>query len=212
MQAAVFTAAMLTAMPATTLAQAAADPVPDALSRVLSAVQADLAPDYIGSERALLVRSEQDPVDVDFYLFAGAPDHREGELILHVPGLAYAGVMAGQIPELELAGNGSLILHELQTAVGRHVWESALTLAVRNGDLLLAGWTYSSRDRVMAGVLACDWNLLTGDWTLTWDNLDPEAYQPASGHANGKDRQPVPVADWPARRDSLTAKCDPARH
>lgn len=198
-----------------TAALAAAPLVPayaddDPLSRVLAMAEVDLDPEVIGYERALLVRAaDAQDGEVDFYLYAGVPDDREGELLLHIPGLAWAGAMAGQTPELERAENGSLILREMQIGIGRNPWESTLTIANRGGKIIVAGYSLSVWDRVNASSSACDWNLLTGRWSRIWEHPSASGDQALGGEDAGRDVQHIPLQDWPARPARLTEKCDP---
>lgn len=189
---------------------AGADADHSALSRVLSAVQVNLDADRPGPERAVLVRSAHDPLDVDFYLFAGLPDEDDkgGHTpVLHVPALAFAGIMTGESPWLEVAGNGSLRLNQEWIAAGRDAWDSTLTIAARDGELRVAGWTRRSWDRITASTVSCDWNLLTGNWERTWHDQNPDTGEEASGRETGVDRQAVTLAKWPERAETLTAKC-----
>ncbi|MDO5658120.1 MAG: hypothetical protein Q4G36_07335 [Paracoccus sp. (in: a-proteobacteria)] len=181
----------------------------DPLSRVLAMIEVDLEPEVIGAERALLVRADGQDGDVDFYLYAGVPDDREGELLLHVPAIAWAGPMAGQSPEFDLAENGSLILREMQIGIGRNPWDSALTIANRGGKIIVAGYSLNVWDRVSASSSVCDWNLLTGRWSRVWEHPSASGNQAHGGEDTGRDMQHVPLRDWPARPERLTAKCDP---
>ncbi|MDO5621408.1 MAG: hypothetical protein Q4G24_08065 [Paracoccus sp. (in: a-proteobacteria)] len=194
---------LLTALalaPAAALAQ-----VPD-ISQVLSAVQVELDDTYIGQERAVLVQA--DDAGADLYIFAGVPDDRAGELILHVPDLVFSGQMAGQTPWLEQAENGSLLLHAEQIGIGRTFWERTLTIAQRDGAIVVAGSTYSSLDRLSASTIDCGWNLLTGKWVLDWSDQNPDTGESRDGSDSGVDKQHITLAEMGGQNnDSLFKHC-----
>lgn len=70
---------------------------------------------------------------------------------------------AGQQPEITILENRSITVHTENMAFGREHWERTYTLAWRNAQLIVAGFTYTFNDTLdhdQAG--SCDLNLLTG--------------------------------------------------
>lgn len=177
------------------------------LPRVLSAVPVEISADHNGRERAILMRNaDADAASADLVILAGAPDPREGELIAVARGIVWAGMMAGQIPWLAVAPNGSLLVHAEQTGIGRSPWEETLTLAERQGQIRVAGYTLNQWDRITAGSARCDWNLLTGSWLLEAE-LPQQQGPSRSLHREGRDSRVVAVAGWTAEADSFPEIC-----
>lgn len=78
------------------------------------------------------------------------------------------GRMAGSEPSLDLAPNGSLLVHSANDGIGRGRWNAALTLAYRDGAYQVVGYTYQWRDTIdPQNYGTCDINLLTGKGFLT---------------------------------------------
>ncbi len=63
-----------------------------------------------------------------------------------VPGIAWLGGTDGQKPELSVNHAGSLLVASGNELVGRNRWRLVLTVAHRDGDLRVAGLTYSWHD------------------------------------------------------------------
>nr|CAA6824702.1 MAG: Unknown protein [uncultured Thiotrichaceae bacterium] len=133
-------------------------------SQAISAVTTDWDEDA-GFDRAILVDAgHEDGADLYIYL-SGAADSDDENMELHLfkPGLAWSGTMWGQQPRLSLNDRGSLMIHTENTGVGRSAWNQKLTIAWRNNQFVVAGYTYDSYDRLDPdNVLNCDLNLLTG--------------------------------------------------
>lgn len=71
--------------------------------------------------------------------------------------------MAGVGSELAVAKNGSLQIHQYNESVGRDRWSRTLTVAYRDGQYVIAGFTFSAYDTLKADSSeSCDYNLLTG--------------------------------------------------
>ena len=112
--------------------------------------------------------------------------------ILTVQDIVSVGMMAGNLPSLSVAKNGALLIWSGNDAIGRDHWEQTLTVVYRNGQFLLAGFTFSSYDTINPKLGGnCDLNLLTGH-----------------GVRNGKrvkfDLKPKPLQDW--NEDSLAQR------
>jgi hypothetical protein len=67
------------------------------------------------------------------------------------------------LPSLERTNKDSLLIKSENSAIGRDRWSQKLTVAYRNNEFILAGYTYESYDTLdpKAGK-SCDVNLLTG--------------------------------------------------
>lgn len=71
--------------------------------------------------------------------------------------------MAGRAPSITALPNGSILITSHNDAVGRDRWEQKLTVAYRNFDFVVAGYTYSSYDTLDPdNTSECDFNVLTG--------------------------------------------------
>lgn len=135
------------------------------LPRVLQAVLVDISDAHIGHERAvLLAHRDSDSAKADLVILAGEPDDDAGEPLAIGRGVVWMGQMAGQIPTLAVTDNGGLQLRAEQIGIGRSPWEEVLTLAEREGQIRIAGYTLRQWDRLNAASAVCDWNLLTGNW------------------------------------------------
>jgi hypothetical protein len=95
----------------------------------------------------------------------------------------------GQTPELGLADNGSVQLTSMNDAVGRSRWRLTLTIAYRNGDYRVAGYTYEWRDTLdLADNGVCDVNLLTGQGEVSRDGGVVKSFS--------QSLPALPVTDW----------------
>ncbi|WP_077961553.1 hypothetical protein [Ensifer adhaerens] len=71
--------------------------------------------------------------------------------------------LAGQSPSIAALPSGSLLITSHNDAVGRDRWEQKLTVAYRNFEFVVAGYTYSSYDTLDPdNTSQCDLNVLTG--------------------------------------------------
>ena len=178
------------------------------LSRVLSAVLAEVSDDHIGAEHLVLVKSADPDADsADLYVFAGAPDDAAGTWLATYEGIAFAGSMSGQQPSLRVAENGSVQILSEQSAIGRSAWQQTLTIAPRDGRLVVAGFTYASIDRAVGATRNCDWNLLTGKWTVTRSGPDLEGKERPDLNLSGLQHEDMALALWLRDADYFPAFC-----
>ncbi|WP_426230009.1 hypothetical protein [Pararhizobium sp. DWP3-4] len=71
--------------------------------------------------------------------------------------------MAGRAPSITALENGSILITTHNDSVGRDRWEQKLTVAYRNFDFVVAGYTYTSYDTLDPdNTTECDFNVLTG--------------------------------------------------
>ncbi|WP_275790638.1 hypothetical protein [Pararhizobium gei] len=69
----------------------------------------------------------------------------------------------GQEPSIAALPNGSILITSHNDAIGRDRWEQKLTIAYRNFDFVVAGYTYTSYDTLDPdNSFDCDLNVLTG--------------------------------------------------
>ena len=115
------------------------------------------------------------------------------------PDIVWSGAMAGTVPHLEIAPNGSVLLISGNEAIGRDRWRQTLTIAYRQGDWRVAGFTYAWSDTLDPGSAGgCDLNLLTGSGTVTAGSGTREV-RPTIGA--------LPLAAW--TRETMPGECLP---
>jgi len=145
------------------------------LPRLIDSACVDLIEQSNGCEQVILLASETEPDSADLIILRDWRTEPASEPLAILRNVAFNGAMWGMAPSLEPMENGSIRLQSEQTGIGRHPWTQTLTLAHRDDTLLIAGFTYSTYDRMAGGGMMCDVNLLTGDYDLhTW-GYDPEA-------------------------------------
>ncbi len=72
-------------------------------------------------------------------------------------------IMAARAPSITALDNGSILITTHNESVGRDRWEQKLTVAYRNFDFVVAGYTYTSYDTLdLDNTTDCDFNVLTG--------------------------------------------------
>ena len=86
------------------------------------------------------------------------------ELKVNVPNFVWgAWTMYGQMPGLKALPRGSFAVTSGNSAIGRNRWEQAITIAYRDGQFLVAGYTYNDYDTLDPNnTTNCDLNLLSG--------------------------------------------------
>ena len=130
----------------------------------------------------------------------------EAEMLVVARNLVWAGLMGGQVPSLEVSAQGSLLVKSEQTGIGRSPWEQTLTLAERDGELRVAGYTFGQWDRLTAGTAVCDWNLLTGNWTMSFE-VPSETGPGRKSDTSGQRAAQIVVSDWRADADMMPDFC-----
>jgi len=143
------------------VAPALADPLETA--NIVQAAVGDFNKDG-AADLALLTRGAED-MDLLFFL-------RDGERNYLKPAGAARGKIWGDVgpdgvfgqePELKAMANGSIQITTRNDSIGRNRWSQTLTLAYRNTDFIVAGFTYSYNDTLdLAAYGSCDLNVLTG--------------------------------------------------
>lgn len=108
--------------------------------------------------------AEDDQLGIYIYL---RDDHDLLRLAASAPGKIWGSTaidgIYGQEPSIKAAGKSSIAVHSQNSAIGRDRWEQTLTLAYRNGQFVVAGYTYSDYDTLDPDAGGtCDYNALTG--------------------------------------------------
>jgi hypothetical protein len=144
-----------------TLAQAAEAIDPD---RIIFAATGDWDKDGT-SDLAMLVApvegSDEDNA-VYIYLNDGRTDRLKLKTV--VPNKVWGDlIMAARAPSITALENGSILITTHNDSIGRNRWEQKLTVAYRNFDFVVAGYTYTSYDTLdLDNTTDCDFNVLTG--------------------------------------------------
>ena len=130
---------------------------------ILDAVVGDFNKDG-AEDLALLTRGDED-MNVLFFLADKKGKYLQpaGEALGKVWGRLGDGGVAGQEPDLTALPNGSLQVTTRNESIGRDRWTQTLTIAYRNTDFIVAGFTYSYYDTLdPSNTGDCDLNVLTG--------------------------------------------------
>lgn len=138
-----------------------ADPIDT--DSIVDAVTGDFNKDG-KQDLALLIRGDGD-MDLRFFLRdkGGFFLKPAGAALDKVWGTAQPDGIVGQEPQLFAMPNGSLQVTTKNEGIGRDRWQQTLTLAYRNTDFIVAGFTYSYHDTLdEANNGDCDLNVLTG--------------------------------------------------
>lgn len=127
--------------------------------RVLSVVTADWNKDG-NFDRAILIEAEPTEVDLLIYLSDG---HGKMQLAIAKKNIAWRGAMWGTQPTMNINPVRSLEIISGNDAIGRNRWMQKLTVAYRNREFTVVGYTYNARDTLdLDDQMECDVNLLTG--------------------------------------------------
>jgi hypothetical protein len=156
-----------------------------ALDRIVSVASGDLDGDGAIDAALLIAPGEDEAHDDHALVLLRGTGLDEGAL---QPWRVYAdaawgglpGGMVGNRPAVAFTDAGSLQLISKNEAIGRSRWYQTVTLAWRDGDLLVAGFTYDHRDTLdLDAAGGCDVNVFTGrgvvreETTETTVSLEP---------------------------------------
>ena len=115
-----------------------------------------------GMDRAILFIVPQND-EASLVIYLSNPDDNDMAQSVLVPGIAWVGGLWGQQPELSLNGAGSLIVTSMNEGCCRTRWNQKLTIAFRNGQFVVAGYTHTDRDTLeLENYGTCDVNFLAG--------------------------------------------------
>ena len=153
---------LIVAAPAAKPAFAEEAPPP---GRVLDAAMGDW--DQDGEADLALMTAPAEPdgeVGLDIYLQDTSQPFLK--LAVRTKGQIWGNVesyFSGQAPFIQTLPNGSLALISHNDSMGRNRWERRLTLAYRDRQFLVAGYTYRYYDTInLEDTGECDYNLLAG--------------------------------------------------
>lgn len=148
-------------LPSFAVAAEAMDP-----ARIVSAATGDWNKDGASDLALLVAPAEGSDEDNAIYLYLNSD---VGKLTLNsvIPDKVWGQFeLYGQAPSVSALPNGSIQITSHNDAVGRERWEQKLTIAYRNGDFVVAGYTFSSYDTLdPENTLQCDFNVLNGKGT-----------------------------------------------
>ncbi len=134
--------------------------------RIIAAATGDWNKDG-AQDLALLVAPGDDSDMISIDIFLQSDDHKLLKPAAKARDKIFGNYshdgLYGNDPDIKALGNGSIAVTSQQSAIGRNRWEQTLTIAYRNGDFVVAGYTYSYYDTLdpdSAG--KCDYNVLSG--------------------------------------------------
>jgi hypothetical protein len=133
--------------------------------RIIAMASGDWDKDGTQDLVVVATAGEDSGEDSGLYIYLDKPDEGQLTLALSLPNTVWGSppIMAGQQPELAALANGSFTLTTKNESIGRDRWRQSLTIAYRNFDFIVAGYTFSSYDTLNPdGGSECDLNVLTG--------------------------------------------------
>ena len=137
-----------------------------ALSRLIDSDCAQLLASSIGCERVMLLLNVDDPETADLLIF---PDHRADDYtvpLLVARGIAFNGQAFGAAPYFRISEKDKLQLVSGNIGTGRSPWEQALNIAWNGQAFVIAGFQYSTHDRISSASFDCNLNLLSGEYSV----------------------------------------------
>lgn len=155
----------------TTTAASAAEAIdPD---RIVFAATGDWDKDGSSDLAMLVAPAEGRDEDHAVYIYLNDGDTNHLKLKTVVPNKVWGDLtMAGRAPSIAALENGSILITTHNDSVGRDRWEQKLTIAYRNFDFAVAGYTYASYDTLIPdNAVNCDFNVLTGKGTLNGEPI-----------------------------------------
>lgn len=132
-------------------------------SRIISAATGDWDKDGNADLALLAEPPEGSEDDHGIYIYLKGETNRL-QLKTFAPSKVWGSVTTyGQEPFIEALPNGSILITSHNDSIGRDRWEQKLTVAYRNFDFVVAGYTYTSYDTLdLDNTTECDFNVLTG--------------------------------------------------
>ncbi|SCB15418.1 hypothetical protein GA0061102_100431 [Rhizobium miluonense] len=150
--------------------------------RIIDAAIGDWNKDGKPDLALLAAGAEDDQADnpIGVYIYLRDDEHSLLKLAASAPnkiwGSVAPGGIVGQEPSISALPNGSIAIVSQNDAIGRDRWHQTLTLAYRNNNFVVAGYTYDSRDTLEPNNSHnCDYNVLTGKVTKDGKTLKAEA-------------------------------------
>ncbi|CAN7434911.1 hypothetical protein LJR235_002766 [Pararhizobium sp. LjRoot235] len=132
--------------------------------RIVSAATGDWDKDGSLDLAMLVSAPEGSEEDHTVYIYLDDGDTARLKLKTVAPNKVWGDhIMAGRAPLIAALPNGSILITSHNDSIGRNRWEQKLTVAYRNFDFVVAGYTYSSYDTLdLDNTSECDFNVLTG--------------------------------------------------
>ena len=132
--------------------------------RVTAMASGDWNKDGVADLALVATPGDDSGEDNGLYVYLAKPEENRLTLALALPHTVWGNLtLYGQEPELAALANGSFTLTTKNDAVGRDRWRQSLTVAYRNFDFIVAGYTFSSYDTLDPDSGSeCDLNVLTG--------------------------------------------------
>lgn len=149
---------------------AAAAPAAEAIDpqRIVSAATGDWDKDGSPDLAMLVSAPEGSDEDHAVYIYLDNGDTARLKLKTVAPNKIWGDmIVAGRAPSIEGLPSGSILITSHNDSIGRDRWEQKLTIAYRNFDFVVAGYTYTSYDTLdLDNTTDCDFNVLTGKGKL----------------------------------------------
>lgn len=164
------------------------------VNQIIDAAAGDWNADGL-RDLAILADSSDPDEEIGLYVYLRDADTEMLKQVVALPnrfwGRTHAeGGMFGQSASITALGNGSIAIETQNTGVGRSAWQSKVSVAFRNGQFIVAGYTHSEYDKLQQEKpLDCDLNLLSGKGTV---NKKPVTFTPMS----------LKIEDWHEDSDS----------
>ncbi|MBN8953887.1 MULTISPECIES: hypothetical protein [unclassified Rhizobium] len=153
-----------------------------ASGRIIDAAIGDWNKDGKPDLALLVAPAPGDDADnpIGVYIYLRDDEHSLLKLAVSAPhkiwGSVEPGGVVGQEPSISALPNGSIAITSQNDSIGRDRWEQTLTLAYRNNNFVVAGYTYESRDTLEPeSSHSCDYNVLTGKVTKDGKTLKADA-------------------------------------
>ncbi len=153
-----------------------------AAGRIVDAAIGDWNKDGKPDLALLVAPTPDDQADnpIGIYIYLRDDEHSLLKLAASAPNKIWGSVapdgIYGQEPSIAALPNGSIAITSQNDAIGRDRWHQTLTLAYRNNNFVVAGYTYDSRDTLEPdNSHSCDYNVLTGKVTKDGKTLKADA-------------------------------------
>lgn len=132
--------------------------------RIIAMASGDWDKDGTADLAVIATPGDDSGDDNGLYIYLAKPDESRLALALSLPNSVWGDLtMSGREPELAALANGSFTITTKNDSVGRDRWRQSLTIAYRNFDFIVAGYTYAAYDTLDPNAGAeCDLNVLTG--------------------------------------------------
>ncbi len=149
-------------------------------SRIVDAATGDWDGDG-RPDLALLVAPEDGASDdqIGIYIYLRDSEHELLRLSVSAPNKIWGSTSAdgifGQEPSVKAVGKSSIAIHSQNSAIGRDRWDQTLTIAYRDKQFVVAGYTYNHYDTLDPNAVgSCDYNALTGKLQMNGKDVKAE--------------------------------------